>query len=62
MRTRQIKQYGNTYVIKLSPSDLNDLGLKLDDFVNIDDIVKVLPFEESNKEMLKEIKKEVIKK
>ena len=40
-RTRQIKQYGNTFVIKLSPDDLKDLNLKVGDNVDIDDITKI---------------------
>ena len=41
MRVRQIKKYGNTFVIKLSPTDLEDLDLKENDSVDIDEIVKV---------------------
>ena len=49
MKIREIKQYGNTIAIKLSPSDLVDLKLKVGDLVDIEDIVVIN-------------KKEVIKK
>lgn len=41
MRKREIKKYGNTFVIKLSPNDLEDLNLKEGDFVDIEEIIKV---------------------
>ena len=41
MRIREIKKYGNTYVIKLSPDDLKDLNLKENDSVDIDKIIKI---------------------
>lgn len=41
MRVRQIKKYGNTFVIKLSPNDLEDLNLKINDSVDIDKIIKL---------------------
>lgn len=47
MRIRKIKRYGNTFVIKLSPDDLKDLNLKVDDSVDIDEIIKV----DKNKEI-----------
>ncbi len=37
-RKRQIKRYGNTWVIKLSPSDVIDFGLVENDVVDIDDL------------------------
>jgi len=41
MRIRQIKKYGNTFAIKLSPSDLEDLDLKINEWVDISGINKV---------------------
>ena len=41
MRVRQIKKYGNSFVIRLSPDDLKDLDLKENDSVDIDEIIKV---------------------
>lgn len=41
MRIRQIKKYGNTFIISLKRMDLEELKLKLGDFVNIDDIYKI---------------------
>jgi len=51
MRLRQIKQYGNTWVIKLEPTDMVDFGLKEGEKVDIEDLFIL---EETNK---KEIKK-----
>ena len=39
-RLRQIKLYGNTYIIKLERIDITDLDLKEGDFVDISDLVK----------------------
>lgn len=41
MRKRQIKKYGNTYLIKLSPDDMGDFDLNENDFVDIEDIIKI---------------------
>jgi hypothetical protein len=41
MRIRKIKQYGNTYVIALKPSDLTDLNLKVGNSVDIGEIVPI---------------------
>jgi hypothetical protein len=41
MRKRRIQLYGNTNVIKLSACDLLDLNLKIGDYVDIEDIVKI---------------------
>lgn len=41
MRKRTIKKYGNTYVIPLSRNDMDDLGLKEGDDVDIEDIIKL---------------------
>ena len=38
MRKRIIKKYGNTWVIKLEPSDVKDFGLIEGDMVDIDDL------------------------
>jgi len=38
MRKRKIKKYGNTWVIKLSPVDIDDFGLVEGDKVDIDDL------------------------
>lgn len=40
-RLRKIKKYGNSHVIILHVSDMNDLDLKKGDIVDIDDLVKV---------------------
>ena len=39
-RWREVKKYGNSYVILLAPNDMNDLNLKLEDFVDIENIQK----------------------
>lgn len=39
-RLREIKKYGNSASIKLSPSDLIDLDLKVGDKVDISEITK----------------------
>lgn len=38
MRKRKIQQYGNSYAIKLEPTDMNDFGLIVGDVVDIDDL------------------------
>ncbi|GBE19380.1 hypothetical protein BMS3Abin17_00103 [archaeon BMS3Abin17] len=38
MRKRKIKQYGNTWVIKLETSDVKDFELEEGDEVDIDDL------------------------
>lgn len=38
---RKVKKYGNTAVIKLEPKDLEDLGLEIDDDVDISKIKKI---------------------
>lgn len=38
MRKREIKKYGNTWVIKLDTTDVNDFGLVEGDIVDIDDL------------------------
>ncbi len=38
MRKRQIKKYGNTWVIKLETSDVKDFELTEGDIVDIDDL------------------------
>lgn len=38
-RLRPIKKYGNTWVITLTSPDVNDLGLKEGDMVDIEDMV-----------------------
>lgn len=40
VRYRKIKKYGDTWVIKLNPSDVIDLSWKDGDLVNIEDVVK----------------------
>ena len=40
MRLRQVVKWGNSFVIRLKPSDMKDLGLSEKDEVDIDDIVK----------------------
>jgi hypothetical protein len=39
MRKREIKKYGNTWIIKLDSTDINDFGLIEGDVVDIDDLV-----------------------
>lgn len=41
MKKRQIKKYGNSFVIRLSPTDMDDLELSEEDFVDIGDICKI---------------------
>ena len=38
MRKRQIKKYGNTWIIKLVPSDIKDFELQEGDEVDIEDV------------------------
>lgn len=38
MRKREIKKYGNTWIIKLDTTDVNDFGLVEGDIVDIDDL------------------------
>jgi hypothetical protein len=38
MRKRKIIKYGNTWVIKLDTTDVNDYGLVEGDIVDIDDL------------------------
>lgn len=38
MRKRKIQKYGNSYAIKLEPSDIKDFGLREGDIVDIDDL------------------------
>ena len=38
---KKIKQYGNSAIILLDREDLEYYGLKIGDWVNIDDIVKI---------------------
>ena len=42
VRYRQVKLYGNTYVIALKRTDLEDLGWKEGDEVDIDELIKTL--------------------
>lgn len=37
-RLREIKKYGDTWVIKLNPIDISDFGLVEGDKVDIDDL------------------------
>ena len=39
VKLRQIKKYGGTFVIKLSPTDIIDYGIKKNDKVDIEDIL-----------------------
>jgi len=39
-RWREIKKFGGSYVILLSPSDMTDLNLELEDLVDIENIQK----------------------
>ena len=38
MRKREVKLYGNTWIIKLDPTDVKDYGLVEGDIVDIDDL------------------------
>ena len=38
MRKREIKKYGNTWIIKLDTTDINDFQLVEGDMVDIDDL------------------------
>ena len=39
MRIREIVKVGHSYDIRLKPSDLGDMGLKVGDFVDIEEII-----------------------
>ena len=39
VRLREVKRYGTTWIIKLEPMDLKDLGLKEGDMVDIEDTI-----------------------
>jgi len=39
MRLREIKKYGDSFVIKLFPIDLQDFNLSVGDTVDIEDLV-----------------------
>ena len=39
-RLRQLKMYGNTYVITLSKVDMEDMGLKEGDLIDISELKK----------------------
>ena len=41
MRNRKVVRYGNTSVIRLRPKDMEDLGWKYGDLVDIDSCKKV---------------------
>ena len=38
-RYRELKKYGNTFVIALTPKDIQDLNLKVGDLIDIEDAV-----------------------
>jgi len=40
MRRREIKKYGDSFVIKLFPIDIQDFNLSVGDTVDIEDLVK----------------------
>ena len=39
VRLREVKKYGTTWIVKLEPIDIEDLGLKVGDKVDIEDVV-----------------------
>jgi len=41
MKKREIVKYGNSFLIRLSPSDMEDMELKEGDLVDIEDITKI---------------------
>jgi len=41
MRKREIKKYGDSFVIKLFPIDLKDFNLSVGDTIDIEDMVIV---------------------
>ncbi|MHA2019043.1 MAG: hypothetical protein ACTSXY_12315 [Promethearchaeota archaeon] len=53
-RYREVKKYGNTYVLCFTRSDIHDLNLKVGDLIDIEDAVR-------NKSVPKELKR-IIKK
>ena len=39
-RYRQVKKYGNSFVIKLIRTDIDDLNLKEGDWIDVEDAIK----------------------
>jgi len=39
VRLREVKKYGTTWIVKLEPTDMDDLGLKVGDKIDIEDVV-----------------------
>lgn len=52
-RYRQLKKYGNTWVITLHPKDIEDLNLKVGDMIDIEDAIKKTSISKENKKRLK---------
>ena len=53
MRLRQIKQYGNTWVIKLEPTDMDDFGLVQGEKVDIENLFILHQIKDKKKEVKK---------
>jgi len=56
---KQIIKIGTSQGIIIDNLIMKNLGLKIGDWLDISDIIKVLPYEKSSKKMLKSIKDEV---
>lgn len=52
-RYREVKKYGNAFMIALKPQDMLDLNLKLGDLVDIEDAVKHKSISKSMNKILK---------
>jgi hypothetical protein len=52
-RYRELKKYGNTFVITLLPKDIQDLNLKLGDLIDIEDAVVKTSISKSMAKQLK---------
>jgi len=53
VRYRQLKKYGNTWVIPLTVKDVEDLNLKAGDLIDIEDAVKKKSVPEELEELTK---------
>jgi antitoxin component of MazEF toxin-antitoxin module len=52
-RFREIKKYGNTFVIKLEIIDMKDLNLKIGDLINLNDMIPVVHLNNKLKSKIK---------
>lgn len=49
MRIRKIKKYGDSYIIRLSPTDIQDFKLEIGDAIDIDNVVFLKKKKEKDK-------------